>query len=268
MSFEKEYYESPEFWADGMIADNSNRIRVNETIDMIPAEVYTLLDVGCGNGVFPNSLSKLRATIKVTATDRSREALKYVRTEKFESDISDIPVESGSFDCVTCLQVIEHLPDHLYNISLSELARVAKKYLIISIPFNEDLEKSFTKCPKCLSRFNPDLHFRNFNLETMTHLFSSHGFKLKTSKNVVKYDKFWGVEYYSKIRSHFSPPEKPVFNSPICPVCGYRNMTFSTAKPANQKEAGKAPGIKSVLRKIWPKVKVSGYWLIALYERT
>ncbi len=107
MSFEKEYYESPEFWADGMITDNSNRIRVNETIDMIPADVHSLLDVGCGYGVFPNSLSKIRAAIKVTATDRSREALKCVHTEKFESDISNIPVESGSFDCVTCLQVIE-----------------------------------------------------------------------------------------------------------------------------------------------------------------
>ena len=123
------------------------------------------------------------------------ELLKYVLTEKFESDIASIPAEDKSFDCVTCLQVIEHVPDNMYDSALSELARISRKYLIVSIPFNENLEKGFTKCPKCYSEFNSDLHFRTFNLETVEYLFDSYGFKLAKSINVFTADKFWGIEY-------------------------------------------------------------------------
>ena len=56
MSFEKEYYESPEFWAEGMVSDESNLARIDETIAMIPQDAHSLLDIGCGNGIFPNKL--------------------------------------------------------------------------------------------------------------------------------------------------------------------------------------------------------------------
>lgn len=269
MSFEKDYYESPAFWAEGMVSDQLNLIRIQETINMIPSDVTTLLDVGCGNGVFPNLLSESKNNIKVTATDRSKEALKYVRTEKFESDISALPVEPQSFDCVTCLQVIEHIPDSLYKPSLSELARVARRYLIVSIPFNEDLEKGFTQCPKCRTLFNSDLHFRNYTLDTMKNLFAEYDFSLIASRNVVEGEKYVGVEYYSKLRSLFTQTSSSVFNSPICPVCGYRNESFNSTLSIkdNDLKPKNASMIKKFLRSIWPKTKIPGYWLISLYER-
>ncbi len=54
--FEKKYYEDESFWSDGMVTDESNIKRIKSTIELIPKDVKSLLDVGCGNGVFLNAL--------------------------------------------------------------------------------------------------------------------------------------------------------------------------------------------------------------------
>jgi ubiquinone/menaquinone biosynthesis C-methylase UbiE len=267
MSFEKEYYESPEFWSEGMVADLSNTARINETIALIPDDSRSLLDVGCGNGVFPNKLIKEKPELKVVATDRSKEALKHVLSEKFESDISNIPVNDLQYDCVTCLQVLEHIPVQMYDASLKELARVAKKYVLISVPFNEVLENSFTKCPYCKSTFNLDLHLRSYTLETIENLFSKHHFKLEKHINVVKQKKLLGIELYINLLKSFSTPQPEKFNSPICPVCGFVNKDFNIKKPAQNTDELSKNQFKKTLKSIWPKVEIPGYWIIALYQR-
>lgn len=45
---------------------------------------------------------------------------------------SKLPYESNSFDCVLCLDVLEHL-DNIHEV-FDELCRVTRKYLIISLP--------------------------------------------------------------------------------------------------------------------------------------
>ncbi len=48
--------------------------------------------------------------------------------------ITRLPFDTGSFDCVVCTDVLEHL-DNLHLI-FGELIRVAKTYVIISLPNN------------------------------------------------------------------------------------------------------------------------------------
>lgn len=43
-----------------------------------------------------------------------------------------IPFEDSSFDCVLCLDVLEHL-DNIYDV-FDDICRVTKKYIIISLP--------------------------------------------------------------------------------------------------------------------------------------
>ena len=52
--FEKKYYESEKFWTGDVLQDEMNRNRISFTANLIPAEVKSLLDVGCGNGIFIN----------------------------------------------------------------------------------------------------------------------------------------------------------------------------------------------------------------------
>ena len=152
MSYEKEYYEFPGFWSGSALDDENNRIRIHTTSLMIPDDCSSLLDVGCGNGKFIHKVLEFRPGMRVIGTDRSQEAIQYLQAEKFVSDIDHLTVNDGFADCISCLQVLEHIHDATYQQSLAELARVSKKYLLISVPYNEDLKKSFTECPKCLDR--------------------------------------------------------------------------------------------------------------------
>ncbi len=131
-NFEKEYYESERFWEGEALQDEGNIKRIKETASLIPPDTTSLVDIGCGNGVFVNYLQKEIPNLNLFAIDRSKSALKYVKTENKEGDIADIPLPDNSFDCVTCLEVIEHLPVGVFQKALSELVRISNKYVIIS----------------------------------------------------------------------------------------------------------------------------------------
>jgi 2-polyprenyl-6-hydroxyphenyl methylase/3-demethylubiquinone-9 3-methyltransferase len=78
-----------------------------------------ILDVGCGGGILAESLSKAGAT--VTGIDLSTKALKVAELHQLESGTSvryltisaeDLAKEeSQSYDVVTCMEMLEHVPD-------------------------------------------------------------------------------------------------------------------------------------------------------------
>jgi len=78
-----------------------------------------ILDVGCGGGILAESLSKAGAT--VTGIDLSSKALKVAELHQHESGTSvryltisaeDLAKEeSQSYDVVTCMEMLEHVPD-------------------------------------------------------------------------------------------------------------------------------------------------------------
>lgn len=79
----------------------------------------TLLDVGCGGGIFSEAMAEMGAA--VTGIDAAATAVDAARVHAGESgleiDYRLIPVESlagaqpGSFDIVTCMELLEHVPD-------------------------------------------------------------------------------------------------------------------------------------------------------------
>lgn len=267
-NFEKDYYEAEEFWKDGMIEDADNMIRIETTISMIPEGITSLADIGCGNGIFTRELGKLRSEINSISIDRSDTALSFVSTPKMKGDIARLPLKYNSFQCVTCLQVLEHLHYNIYENVLFELARVSSEYIIISVPYNENIVNRMTTCPKCFTSFNIDLHLRKYTSDVVNTLFNKFGFICKKKLNVVKKETFIGVEKYAAIRGLIKK-KKVIFNSPICPVCGYTNTEFKTNNRNNilSNNMVSKKSIKNTIRKFWPKKIVDGYWMIALYEK-
>ena len=79
----------------------------------------TVLDVGCGGGILSESMAGLNAS--VTGIDLSDKALQVAKLHLLESgrqvDYRKISVEDmaaecpGTFDIVTCLEMLEHVPD-------------------------------------------------------------------------------------------------------------------------------------------------------------
>ena len=89
-----------------------------------------LLDVGSGAGQIVRHLLKYADTdATITGLDissemlrRARGRLKSNRPRLLSADLSHLPFANGSFDCVTCGYVLEHLPDA--RPGLAEMARV------------------------------------------------------------------------------------------------------------------------------------------------
>ena len=78
-----------------------------------------VLDVGCGGGILSESMAALGA--QVTGIDLSDKALKVAQLHLLESgrqvSYRKVPVETlaaeepGAYDVVTCMEVLEHVPD-------------------------------------------------------------------------------------------------------------------------------------------------------------
>ena len=96
-----------------------NPLRLNYIDNAVSLKGKTVLDVGCGGGILSESMAELGA--KVTGIDLGEKALKVAQLHSLESDVAVdyqlISVEAlaekfpASFDVVTCLEMLEHVPN-------------------------------------------------------------------------------------------------------------------------------------------------------------
>lgn len=106
--------------------------RLLELFDAL--EFDSVLDVGGGEGYVSALIRDLHGPGVVHSTDLSAQACQRGR-ELFgipgiAADITNLPIADGSYDVVVCSEVIEHLSAPI--LALSELARVARKFVIVS----------------------------------------------------------------------------------------------------------------------------------------
>jgi ubiquinone/menaquinone biosynthesis C-methylase UbiE len=279
-TFEAEYYESDHWWSNGMLEDSANILRMTRTAELIPSDAETLLDAGCGNGVFAKIAKQKRHDLRISCTDRSLTALRHVIADEVtRSDITELPFENEKFDCVSCLEVLEHLNQRDFPLAIREIARVAKKHILIGVPFNEAIEKNTSKCPACYTVFNADLHLRKFTLDYFTNLFVPHGFKLTSYMHPVPTTHYLGFRTYYYLRRLISAQQKTTINS-ICPVCGFLPPNVTTHSPTSDSlehspltissesnSVTNTGSIRQLIKPYWPKQTTSGYWIVGLYSR-
>jgi ubiquinone/menaquinone biosynthesis C-methylase UbiE len=65
----------------------------------------------------------------------------------FVEDVRNLPFKDNKFDLVTCFEVLEHLPWEDLEKAISELKRVSKNKIIISIPYSCLSFSFWTKFP-------------------------------------------------------------------------------------------------------------------------
>ena len=87
-----------------------------------------------------------------------------------------------------------------YKRALLELTRIAKATVIISVPYNEAIEKNVDTCPQCRTVFNRDLHLRSFNHTTFVDLLSDFGFRMEENSVPVVNTHYLGFPTYYKLK--------------------------------------------------------------------
>ncbi len=110
--------------------DELNAKRLSFTLSRIPGDATTFLDIGGSDGVFKIMLEYWGYTVAMIDIDpKTNDAIK--------ANAIHLPFKDNSFDAVVALEIIEHLNDVELPLATAEMKRVAKKYVVVSVPNKE-----------------------------------------------------------------------------------------------------------------------------------
>jgi ubiquinone/menaquinone biosynthesis C-methylase UbiE len=128
-----------------------------------------ILDVGVGGGQFFNILHLSNEFKHVVGIDLKKHSKLLFLSEDLDfrkMSVANLNFDDKSFDTVICMEVLEHIDHKSFISALSELRRVSKNNIIITVPFRE---------PEPL----PKHHKLRFDIEAVNRYFP------KTKKTVL-----------------------------------------------------------------------------------
>jgi glycosyltransferase involved in cell wall biosynthesis/SAM-dependent methyltransferase len=151
------YFEQSELW--GKQPEPYQAQVLADMLDILPSDVSSVLDVGCGDGLITNALP---LSVKVVGLDPSEHALEHVRRETRCGSITELPFEDRSFDLVMTTDVLEHLPPDVLARAVQQLTRVARRYVLVCVPHREQFRANFTRCARCGHTYHINHHQRSW----------------------------------------------------------------------------------------------------------
>ena len=215
------YYSQDRLWGNPLREDEKDRVRTTRSVIRKLQGIHTILDAGCGDGRVSNGLKK---RYQVVSMDVSQAALKHAQPPKVKASIAHIPFGSRAFDLAMAADVIEHLQDSVYPRAITELKRVANRFILIGVPFNQQLSIGLCRCVQCSNRFHVSQHQRRFTLRVLKKLFYPD-FRLKAY-----YECGIQRQYYHIVllwlRQHLGGLWART-SAAICPYCGASFGAFS-----------------------------------------
>lgn len=139
----------------------------------------TLLEIGCGSGDSSMRIYNMLDGQHLEVSDINPAFVKNLQESDFplpvrEESVFDLQREDNSFDVVIFLEVLEHLEE--YELALSELFRVSRKYVVVSVP-NEPLWRILNMARgKYWSQWgNTPVHVNNWSPMGIRRLVNQYG---------------------------------------------------------------------------------------------
>lgn len=108
-------------------------------------EMGNLLDIGSGRGVFLFPFLMEFPWVNVTSLDLLERRVQFmqdmrcgglVRLSAEQKDICEQPFADKSFDVVTMLEVLEHIPN--VQSAITAAVHIARKYIVVTVPSKPD----------------------------------------------------------------------------------------------------------------------------------
>jgi ubiquinone/menaquinone biosynthesis C-methylase UbiE len=208
----RKHFDREEEWSKPIREEDEDRAL--KTIAMIPDDALSVLDVGCGSGLIANRIDGSRL---VVGLDLSRIALSRVNRDKVEADSAFLPFKDDYFDIVIAAELLEHLDDKSLDMAVAEFQRVSRKYVLTSVPFEENPWETYVKCAECGLEYSPYGHRQYFDIERMAGLIAAKREKLDLwgSKKVIPSLSRLGQRLLGAYPHH---------DGAICPRCGSERL--------------------------------------------
>lgn len=214
------FFEQENLW--GQTPERYQSEVKTDLIDILPQDIRSILDVGCGDGFITNALSDHALVIGL---DISRSALKFVTRERIQGSILDIPLKDGACDLVMANDLLEHLEPPLKVQALRELTRVSSKYVIITVPIFEDLNAGMAKCADCGKYFHINHHLVSFDPNETKKIIDREGFHCV--RQIITGDQWNPQSPGAVFAKKLLLIDLTNSNNSICPHCG----ATETVKP-------------------------------------
>lgn len=187
---------------------------------ILPSDARTLLDVGCDDGYL---ISRLPGSLFLVGVDRRTEPLRKAGNRRTVGDITSLPFRSKSFDLVMANDVLEHMDLEGRASGLREMARVASKYIVVTVPFMEDLNLSCTRCFECGQYYHVNHHCASFGLDELQTLLNQLGYRCVLQ--VLSGDVWQSQPSDIVFLRRLLLLALPTIEDPLCPHCGSRKIS-------------------------------------------
>lgn len=147
----------------------SEKARVGNLMKLLPKVDGPVLDIGARDGFISRLLADRFP--QVTALDLEQPSIEHERIQCVKGDITALQFADHAFSLVLCAEVLEHIPSHLLETACRELARVTKEYVLVGVPYRQDIRFGRTTCGTCGHVNPPWGHVNSFDVSGLSKLF-------------------------------------------------------------------------------------------------
>jgi SAM-dependent methyltransferase len=174
------YYENEyEEYYPGLGIKESKEKAIN-CAEILDRKFDSVVDIGCGPGVFLKEFIKVAKIKKAAGTDLSMFILKVAQKQNpklnfYRADSENLPFKDKEFELSTIIDVIEHIehPEKMIN----EAKRVSK-YVLLKVPLEDCLFMNFQKKFRKVDWKKIMGHINFYNPKSIEKFMEKHGFEL------------------------------------------------------------------------------------------